>query len=905
MRHLTYSLFVAFLFIAALPAWAQASADVELNIAEQPLSTSLREVADSFDLTIAFYSESTDGLLAPALDGDYTSELALDMLLVNTNLEYTFINDSSVAVRPIETGDQGGDSDSKNSSQVPVLMVQNASSQAQTTGNRSDESAAEAREQESFVPLEEIIVTGTNILGVDNPTVPVLTFDREDIALSGATTVDDFLRTIPQNFASQTQLSAESGAAAQGVTGPNVTQGTTVDLRGLGAGSTLTLLNGRRMTPAGTSNFVDVNVLPLGIIERVDVLIDGATAIYGSDAVGGVINFVTRKDYEGFDVNARYGTVTEGSMEDWGVGGAGGFNWGSGGVFAGVDYHEQTPLLAAERDFVDLLLPQLGTRFGSDSERFSIAGGINQTFGSSIRFGVDVLYSDISSESNSISTADPRINTADQEASFVNARMEYDIGDNITASLFLDYGKNVVDTNQFTPATQFESSGTLENGLSLYEAQFSGKLLELPSGEVTFALGGLYREEDYENAVVAGTPDGISTSRDVTAGYAEVQIPLVGDGNALPFIRRMDLSLAGRYEDYSDMGDSLDPKVGIYWEVNDELSLRASYSEAFRAPDLQTLSGTSDFLIVPIALSSITAFPPPEPSTFPLPFPFPDFAVVAFSDGLFNPNLVPEEADSWSAGLSYEPRFIDGLSIGLNYFTISYENRIESVGVFNVLQDASFSDLLNAMPTLADVQMLAARADAGEIELRSFFGESPEDVQIIIQSGQQNIAERDVSGFDLTLDYTIETEVGQFSAGANASYLVDYIGRLTDTSPSAEQLNVLYRPVDFKMRANLSWSHHGITAFTAVNYVDGYRDDIDPSVANGIDAWTTIDLSLTYDTGDRFNSALVNGLRFSFSVINLFDTDPPFVATPFGLNYDSANANPFNRRINLALSKRF
>ena len=134
MRNLKHSVISVVLLGFLSPSLAQESVDVELNIAEQPLSVSLREVADSFDLTIAFYSESTDGLNGPALEGEYTSEAAFDSLLADTNLEYTFISDSSVAVRPIAAvADQGGDSDSKNSSPAPILMAQNTTSQGQTT----------------------------------------------------------------------------------------------------------------------------------------------------------------------------------------------------------------------------------------------------------------------------------------------------------------------------------------------------------------------------------------------------------------------------------------------------------------------------------------------------------------------------------------------------------------------------------------------------------------------------------------------------------------------------------------------------------------------------------------------------------------------------------------------------
>ena len=129
-------------FVGGLsPALAQGVDDVELNIEPQALSASLREVADSFDLTIAFYSESTDGLEGPALDGEYTSKAALDTLLADTDLEYTFINDSSVAVRPVASAmDQGGDRDSKNLIPTLGLTAQNQTTPTATeTSSRSDE----------------------------------------------------------------------------------------------------------------------------------------------------------------------------------------------------------------------------------------------------------------------------------------------------------------------------------------------------------------------------------------------------------------------------------------------------------------------------------------------------------------------------------------------------------------------------------------------------------------------------------------------------------------------------------------------------------------------------------------------------------------------------------------------
>ena len=752
--------------------------------------------------------------------------------------------------------------------------------------------------------MEEIVVigTGTNIRGVENPTVPVLTFDKDDIDLSGAATLDDFLRTIPQNFASETQLSANSGNPND--SGRNRTQGTVVDLRGLGPGSTLTLLNGRRMTAAGESSTVDINVLPLGVIERVDVLTDGATAVYGSDAVGGVINFITRKDYEGFDVRARYGTVTEGSKEDFGVGGAGGLSWGSGGVFAGVDYQETRPLLVEERDFIDLTRAREGSTLGADSERSSVAGGISQNFGPKARLGIDVLYSDVSSESFSLTFGIPQESLSSQKALFVNSRFEYSATDNLTAAFLMDYGRNQVDNMQAFPTIAgFTRSSNFDNELHVYEGRVSGRLIELPGGALSFSVGGLHRGEEYFGDGTAGTAAPVliaSAVRDVWAGYAEVLVPVFGEANALPLIQRFELSFAGRYEDYSDFGNTLDPKVGLYWEVNEGLSFRASYSEAFRAPDLQSINRERTFRV---SLSPASEFTAVAPSEFFSTDPDNRYLVIRELGG--NPDLGPETAKTWSAGFSYEPSFSEGLSFGGNYFSIDYTNRLEFISANDPVQDSAFREFVDIPPNPTEIRALFDRAAAGEVVLINPAGQSPEDIQAVFANSFQNIAARDVSGFDLNVTYSTDTDIGQFSVGANASYLIDYKARPTPNSQTTEQVNILYRPVDFKLRGSLLWARNGFTVFTAVNYVDGYRDNPDSLIANPITSWTTADLSLAYDAGERFEDLFANGTRIGLSVTNLFDNDPPFVTTPFGLNFDSANANPWGRQVNLTISKKF
>ncbi|WP_158538019.1 TonB-dependent receptor plug domain-containing protein [Corallincola holothuriorum] len=157
--------------------------------------------------------------------------------------------------------------------------------------------------------VERIQVTGSHLKGVDmEGALPVITISEEDIRTSGADTVIDLLKQIPQFGGGAGTFSTALSGAKQGDS-PAGAAG--ISLRGLGTSSTLTLINGRRVSVSsfanGSESFVDVNGIPLAAVERVEVLTSGASAIYGADAVAGVVNFILKKDFEGLELNASYG----------------------------------------------------------------------------------------------------------------------------------------------------------------------------------------------------------------------------------------------------------------------------------------------------------------------------------------------------------------------------------------------------------------------------------------------------------------------------------------------------------------------------------------------------------------------------------------------------------------------
>jgi len=159
--------------------------------------------------------------------------------------------------------------------------------------------ASKAQQDElPVVKLEKVEVTGSHIPRTEiESALPVQVITREDIERSGTTTVAEMMAQVSANIIGNNDRMTSLGAGVPGLS--------SVNLRGIGSGSTLVLLNGRRVANyAFDGGAVDVNSIPLSAVERVEILKDGASAIYGTDAIAGVVNFILRKDYQGVEVSA-------------------------------------------------------------------------------------------------------------------------------------------------------------------------------------------------------------------------------------------------------------------------------------------------------------------------------------------------------------------------------------------------------------------------------------------------------------------------------------------------------------------------------------------------------------------------------------------------------------------------
>lgn len=281
---------------------------------------------------------------------------------------------------------------------------------------------------------ESVTVTGTLIRGARTVGSPVLGLSRQDIESAPASTTTDLLRQLPQiaNLgASDTHFGTAQNA------NQNVTAGSGINLRGLGPESTLVLLSGRRLAPGGVAGqYTDPSAIPPLAIERMEVLTDGASATYGSDAVGGVVNLRLRRSFTGVDAVLRYGSADGLTQKQ--AGAIGGFQWASGSAMVAVDRHERTALSADERAFYtdDLRAwggPDLRAFFASPGNvqlgavRYAIPSGQN---------GVGLLPSQLVAGTSRRQSIHKGVSALPaQERSSAVFTVVQDLSDNITLSL--------------------------------------------------------------------------------------------------------------------------------------------------------------------------------------------------------------------------------------------------------------------------------------------------------------------------------------------------------------------------------------------------------------------------------------------------------------------------------------
>ena len=877
----------------------------ELKVEQQPLSESLKSVANEFGLDIAFFPETTAGLNGVALAGNYTSEQALDALLDNTPLEYMRLDNGTIVVRE-KQGAGGGDKTSEGSSNqgnASTTPSPTLRAQASTANNTTTEEELSGSSEERVV-LSKIVVTGTHIRGGEtNPTVPLVVMDREFIDATGYSTAIQLIESLPQNFALVNQ--SVTGGALSG-NSYSVVQGSTISLRGVGEGTTLTLINGRRVPLGYDGSAVNIAALPLSAIDRVEVVTDGASALYGSDAVGGVVNFILRKDFDGAETRLRGGAAED--VDELRLSQTIGRSWYTGDISVTGEYYQRDMLLGTDRDFgigpnttIGSLLPE--------EKNFAVTLFGRQSLTDNLEMFLDVLYTDRDSE-NRASHQTPTSNQTtyvDNVQLSATAGLALDFATDWRAEFSVAYGEDDADVELIDPLSPFVASAEIPVLFELQGAELKadGSLFELPGGTVRMAAGAQWREESQLSRNVFRNQAGViitdvtfERDRQVDSLFAEASVPLVGEGNARSGLQSLDLSLAVRYDDYSDFGSSTDPRVGVAWKPAESLLVRGSWGTSFVAPRMREFD---------VSFNSALAV---------ADYPGADGLHLLQVNGNAAESLGPQESENYTVGLEWTPTFMLGTHFAVNYYNIEYENRIDTIGglsYFTINSDrAAYEGVAIFDPTEAQVLEYIAYGTAGGrpfLPLNADFTFNPNfqpgDVDLIIDARRQNIGVLKTNGFDVSASYDFDAFGGHMRLALDGSWMNEFTRQITSTSTPVEMSDTFANPLRRRLRGQISFSTGGFVSNAFVHYRNSYVDNRFPPFVD-IGSYTTIDANVGYVFAE--SSGLLSGTTLSLNVINLLDEDPPATRIRpttgvYDLGFDPANASPLGRLVSLELSK--
>jgi outer membrane receptor protein involved in Fe transport len=1009
--------------LAAAAAPALAAGERPIDIPAGPLEQALAALSAQTGDQLAFAPATVAGKRAPALAGRFTTEQALQRLLAAHDVEARRTGPRIVVLKPRQPPPAA----SARPTASPTPPAASAPPAPRPFGDEAGASAGPGRADVGAgrpppALVDEVTVTGTHIRG-GSPAAPLVVIDREALRNSGYATVAQALQALPQTFGGE---STEGTVITRGDRlATNTSYGTSVNLRGLGADATLVLVNGRRLAGSGNKgDFADLSGIPAIALERVEVLLDGASALYGSDAVGGVVNVILRRDLDGGEVRLRGGAGTAGEPREGAVGVVFGRRWDSGGLLLAYEGYRREALSSDDRDFA--ASADLRPRGGADRrETFAFPGnlmrldpatGVNvpywgvpagqdglglrpadfQAGGVNLRNqnqGLDLLpsqrrHSAYLSARQDVSPAlevsgDVRFSHREVKATSGGAVSTLTVGRNnpyfvsptgaathqiqfsfgeiaphpvshigaeaLSASLgatlrlprdwrMQAYGAHAQEiTESFSgntvhtailaealgnvpdnPLTAFNAArdgyfnpfaGTpganspaviaaitssfsqirYRSRVSSLDAQLDGTLFQGPGGPAKLALGANLRRETFDRRGTNFGPPAVPTPqsridgrRTVIAGYAELQAPLAAPDQDLPGLRRLEVSAAVRWEDYSDFGRTLNPRVSLQWSPVTGLTLRGTYGQSYRAPAFQELADRRTYS--PVRLQAPGGG---------------QVLALALQGG--NPDLGPETATSWTLGLDAETPALPGARLSVTGFMTDFDDRIDRPVANNrlaALVDPAFAAFVQRIAPAtnpADLALITALlADPATSTAQGAFPAT--DYGAIVDQRYVNTAGLKVAAIDVQASWSGAAWGGRLTLGANASRLLRYEQRLTPTSGTSDLVGRATYPAKFRARVAADWTRGALGLGATVNSQSGFRDALGTSIAGQ----TTLDLRgrLTLP-----GPGVWAGTGLSLSVRNVFDKAPPFYDNPFGFGFDPASADVVGRFVAIELSR--
>jgi iron complex outermembrane receptor protein len=909
------------LCVASFAAVAQGPAK-DFNVPAQPATTGIPEFARQAGIQILVSESLVRGKRISSVTGTHPIAEALAILLKGTGLvatsedgvTYTVAARTSVVTDSTDLETSSKPADQQNLRTVEVAQA--TQTPAESAVVASEESLKEQKKDE----LSEIVVTGTHIRGVQDIGAPTLTISRAEIDRTGYQTMEQLVATLPQNFNGLTMGGAYVSQNSP-LASANNDNSTAIDLRGLGPQSTLTLVNGQRVAGSIQGRATDISMIPLSMVDHVDIVTGGASAIYGADAVGGVANIVLRQSYDGADTQASFGG-TEFGGDRLQLSQVIGRDYDRFGFILGYEFARQD-----EFDVVraHLTLPpspggtdQISAPVEPDAHKHSVYLSGHFDPSDWIQLYGDASYVHKAQDQYAL-TSYPASDPANDFAgasSLTQTNQEYGVTAGARVKLPSSWRLDVTGStstyeqhsNELNTAIFGGISSTsplsvnTRSSLNSASAIADGNFLSAFGIQSKAAVGVDYRREFLSNndspLSFEGQGEIPHISRDVTAVFGELNVPVVTDG-MVPALRKLELSLSARDDHYSDFGNAFDPQAGIVWQPVDTLSIRAEYAKAFRAPDLFTLHSGSFTDLGPFSLAT-----PQNPVPAAVP-------TLLATGG--NPAIGPERAKTWSSGFDYQIPFTSPARLSVSYFDIRYDDRINNpLSGSSLINSALYpGSILNLHPTPAQVL-----AFAGQGPFAGNFGGYPwnGDFQtiltqipnlILFDDRSLNISEERLRGMDFSLDTKQPTPIGEALFGFNGTRTFTHYQQITTQSPTADIYNMVGYPLGFRVRGEGGLTHGPLSAFLFVNYQGGYTNQYE-APSGRIASWTTFDGTLRFDDSKLLPRGPLGNVIVSASVQNMFDRNPPlFTGGVSGFMFDPANANPFGRFISVSVEKRW
>lgn len=740
-------------------------------------------------------------------------------------------------------------------------------------------------------PENDIVVTGSRIRGA-SVAAPVITISDSQIRDRGQSDLGEVIRALPQNF---------SGGQNPGITlsagggNQNVTASSSLNLRGLGADATLTLLNGHRMAYDGASQAIDISAIPVAALDRIEIVVDGSSALYGSDAVAGVANVILKRDFSGFDARSRFGAATEGGFVQRQYSAVSGDRWGSGGFMIAADYARSSSVTARERaitrDVPDetTLYPQM--------EAWSIVAAGHQDLSTGKMLQADAYYSRRTSRRKSVYSAsgfsDYGVDISTRtEAIGAAPRLVADLGGSWRAEVAGAFARQSADLDNAyyisgAPGARYPVSyvNTMWSG----DINLEGSLFPLPGGESRLAVGAGFRSSNFKgdrrtisasgNSITTGAYD---STRNSYFAYGELHLPIIDSPDQMG-LRKFTASAAARYEHHPEFGSVLTPKVGIIYSPLDAVEIKGSWGKSFKAPTLYQTTVPATNVLDPASM-----YVSGQPAS----------ATVLYTDG-GNPDAGPERATTWTASLALTPRLVEGSRFEISYFKVRYSDRILMPlgSAAGALTNPIYASIITQSPTRAQIDAVLARSPNPLIN-GAGVPFTYENVIALIDNRYQNFTTYSASGVDISAHLPFDLGAsGKLTVDATATYQKSE-QQANGAAPVVKRAGTINYPPHWRAHVGATWSVGDLTVSPSIDYIGGVNDT--RAVPNvGIKGMTTFDLVMRQRLGGS------NGPELGIIIQNAFNTMPDRVSVPvfYYPPYDSTNYPVLGRFVAVTFAK--